>query len=425
MDEICVPVIKQSSRRERLARVIGRILLAALAILVALALDTTPTVPVQKAPTAEQARRARDTARIAKMLLSTGDGFATLRADRDTLTSLATLASALGSYGRFDTRIDHGTVTVRGSRRFAFVWLNVEASITGTAKGFPETRLKIGDLPLGPSLSRRVIDAGRYLLRRRGIAVPPLGDLVRSFRVEPDAVTVSVHFPLNGRFANELSRLRTRPVDAAHTAAVYCRLIALDHQAPTADFAVIVGRAFAPTKSPLPIIEQNRAAFVALAIYTTDASAGRLAGDAAKRIRPCGHAVTTPLLAGRDDLPKHWSLSAALAVSLGDDVGTAMGEWKELSDSRPGGSGFSFVDLATDRAALAVAARATDPATANIITVRLRTATGEDLLPIRALALSEGLTEAAFVSKYQAIDSARFAAAKARIDRVIANTIGR
>ena len=132
-----------------------------------------------------------------------------------------------------------------------------------------------------------------------------------------------------------------------------------------------------------------------------------------------------PLLAGRADLAKHWSLSAALAVSLGDDVGTAMGEWKELSDSRPGGSGFSFVDLAADRSGLTVAARASDPATAATVVARLRVATDEELLPVRALALSEGLSERDFISIYRAIDSAQFAAAKDRIDRVIAQTVGR
>ena len=403
---------------------IGRLLLVGLAVLIALLFDIGPLVPLQPAPSAAQARQARDTARAAKLLLGNANGFATLRLDHNALTSLTTLASALHSYGRFDSAIDHDTLLLRGSRRFG-AWINVEARVSASPKGFPETRLKIGDLPLGASLSRHVIDVGRYLLRQRGITVPRLDDLVRSVQMQPDAVVVSVHFPLNGTFANELSRMRDQPIDAAQTAAKYCRLVSLDRVAPRSDFAIIVQRAFEPTTSPLPLVEQNRAAFVALAMYTTDASAGRLAGDSARRAELCRRAVTVPLLAGRDDLPKHWSLSAALAVSLGDDVGTAMGEWKELSDSRPGGSGFSFVDLATDRVAIAVARQAVDPARADTMTGRLRKATGEDLLPIRALALSEGLSEAAFVSKYQSINSAKFTDAKARVDHVIAQTIGR
>jgi hypothetical protein len=189
--------------------------------------------------------------------------------------------------------------------------------------------------------------------------------------------------------------------------------------------AIVVRRAFAPTKSTLSLVEQNRSAFVALAMYATLPNAGRLAGNASQRVKSCGKDRPEPLLAGRADLAKHWALSAALAVSLGDDIGTAMGEWKELSDSRPGGSGFSFVDLAADRAGLAVARRASDPTTAATVLSRLRTATDEEMLPVRALALSEGLSERDFVASYRAIDSAQFAIAKDRIDRVIAQTVGR
>jgi uncharacterized protein YfiM (DUF2279 family) len=425
MDQNGVAVTNLSSRRKKIWRFVGRLLIASFAVVIALAVDLSPTVPVQKAPTAEQARRARDTARIARILLSDGKGFATLRVDRDALASLTTLASALGRYGRFDTAIDKGTLKARGSRQFGFLWLNIEAQTKGSARGFPETRLKVGNLNLGKTVSSSLIDLGHFLARQRGIAVPPLDNLVRSVRIEPDSVSASVHFPLKGAFANELSGLRSQPIDARLTAALYCRLVAFDRRAPTADFAIVVRRAFAPTKSVLPIVEQNRAAFVALAIYATDSSAGRLAGDATKRIRSCRRAVTDPRLAGRADLAKHWALSAALGVSLGDDVGSAMGEWKELSDSRPGGSGFSFVDLAADRAGLAIARRASDPSSANLAATRLRVATSGDLVPVKALALSEGLSEKAFVTSYAAIDSTRFASAKARIDKVIEQTVGR
>ncbi len=411
--------------RSTFLRFLGRAVLAAIAIVLALALDLSPTVTPGKTPTAEQAKRARDVAQTAGRSLRYGNGLATLRADRDDLVSATTLATSLGKFGRFDSRIENGTLTLRASRRFAFIWLNGEARLSSSAKGFPETRLKIGDLPLGPAVSRRLIDLARSFIRWRGVNVPPLDNLVRMVRVDPDAVSALVYLPLNGAFANDLSSLRSQPVDATMTASIYCRLTLLNRKKPTDDMALIVRRAFLPDLSTLSIPEQNRATFVALAMYATLPDAGRLAGNAAQRVKPCGVPLVKPMLAGREDLAAHWSLSAALAVSLGNDIGGAMGEWKELSDSRPGGSGFSFVDLAADRAGLALARRAVAPETAVSIAARLRAATGEDLLPIRALALSEGLSERAFVGKYQTLDSAQFAAAKARIDRVIAGTVGR
>jgi uncharacterized protein YfiM (DUF2279 family) len=171
------------------------------------------------------------------------------------------------------------------------------------------------------------------------------------------------------------------------------------------------------------LVEQNRAALVALAMYVVNPGAGRLAGEASTLAAKCTSRHAPPQFAAREDLPKHWALSAALSVSIGDDVGKAMGEWKELADSRPGGSGFSFVDLAADRSGLATAQAATDPARAGFTVRRLRSAREEDLLPVRALALSEGLSEAEFIKAYQAIDSKAFAAAKSRIDAVIARTV--
>ena len=54
-------------------------------------------------------------------------------------------------------------------------------------------------------------------------------------------------------------------------------------------------------------------------------------------------------LAGRHDSAQHYSISAALAATAGSPFADAVGLYKELEDSQ-GGSGFSFNDLAADRA---------------------------------------------------------------------------
>jgi uncharacterized protein YfiM (DUF2279 family) len=54
-------------------------------------------------------------------------------------------------------------------------------------------------------------------------------------------------------------------------------------------------------------------------------------------------------LAGRHDLAQHFVISATLAAWSGEPVADAIGLYKELDDARRG-SGFSFVDLAADRA---------------------------------------------------------------------------
>lgn len=54
-------------------------------------------------------------------------------------------------------------------------------------------------------------------------------------------------------------------------------------------------------------------------------------------------------LASRHDLAQHFVISAALAAWAGEPVADAIGLYKELEDARHG-SGFSFIDLAADRA---------------------------------------------------------------------------
>jgi len=48
-------------------------------------------------------------------------------------------------------------------------------------------------------------------------------------------------------------------------------------------------------------------------------------------------------------LPKHFLVSAAIAAEAGSPLADAIGLYKEIDDSR-GGSGFSFTDIAADRA---------------------------------------------------------------------------
>jgi hypothetical protein len=58
-----------------------------------------------------------------------------------------------------------------------------------------------------------------------------------------------------------------------------------------------------------------------------------------------------PTLRGRRDLAQHFFVSAHLAALAGSDMAAASGLAKEISDSN-GGSGFSFADMAANRAGI-------------------------------------------------------------------------
>ena len=65
--------------------------------------------------------------------------------------------------------------------------------------------------------------------------------------------------------------------------------------------------------------------------------------------------LNTPTVHGRHDLAQHFAVSAALTAMSGAKAAEAAGLLKELLDAEPGGSGFSFCDLASDLSGVAFA----------------------------------------------------------------------
>ena len=139
----------------------------------------------------------------------------------------------------------------------------------------------------------------------------------------------------------------------------------------------------------------NRAALVALGILLGDDSVARSLDDQLqlgdRQNRDALRARIT--LQGRQDLSRHFWASAGFAVTLGPAQADALGITKEWLDSAPGGSGFSFADLAADRAGIALARQATR-STADAEQFRKPIIAGlepADLCP-SVLDLPEGLT---------------------------------
>ena len=91
---------------------------------------------------------------------------------------------------------------------------------------------------------------------------------------------------------------------------------------------------------------ENRAAILTLALFSTGRGLGAVVPAARRWPQPHWLQVT---LQGRDDSPQHFMVSAALAIEGSSPLANAIGLAKEVADSR-GGSGFSFNDMAANRA---------------------------------------------------------------------------
>ena len=96
-------------------------------------------------------------------------------------------------------------------------------------------------------------------------------------------------------------------------------------------------------------VEENTAALWALAIKFGSLKFARLAGIDGNIQQQ------SMTLSGRPDLSLHFLYSAMLQQVGRENIGLKIGEFKEILDSAKGGSGFSFADLAADKAGLAFA----------------------------------------------------------------------
>lgn len=108
-------------------------------------------------------------------------------------------------------------------------------------------------------------------------------------------------------------------------------------------------------------VEENRAALLALSIFLGSSNFDSVVGALDEEtLATCQPRNSQMVLANRNDLRLHFIFSAALKIISDSGISFAIGEFKELLDSQEGGSGFSFADLAADRAGIRFAELALD-----------------------------------------------------------------
>jgi hypothetical protein len=167
-----------------------------------------------------------------------------------------------------------------------------------------------------------------------------------------------------------------------------------------------------------PILE-NQAAIVVLTLLVLKRPLNILVGEKE------GQSISQPQkvkieLRDRGDLPKHFMLSAAIAATADSSLSNAIGLFKELNDAQ-GGSGFSFADLAADRAGVRFAELGIGSAnTARRLQEDMRRVSSEsDFMPAIDR-LPEGMQELQFKQRYKDLDSAAYGKVKDEIERRIA-----
>ncbi|MBP6682485.1 MAG: hypothetical protein KA159_04170 [Halioglobus sp.] len=163
---------------------------------------------------------------------------------------------------------------------------------------------------------------------------------------------------------------------------------------------------------------ENRALLLALGVALSGKSIEHLVG------RPEGAELPSPrplylVLRGRDDLAKHFGISAAITAAGGGALADTIGVFKEVDDSR-GGSGFSFADLLADRAGVSLAEAAMGKNAPAVQQFMSRQLQESGYMP-DITRLPEGVMELEFKSRFEDLDSASYALVQGEIERRIGN----
>ncbi len=233
------------------------------------------------------------------------------------------------------------------------------------------------------------------MARRRAILAAMVGAAVAVLSAAPDGAQwpVALLGPqpaiLSDADRTLVVSYQPRIVEVAGTLATQAPLTSL--------LRPVMQTAAARSKSGDPIVE-NRGALLALALYVNGNEAAVLLPEAASWPRPGERRFS---LRGRVDLARHFIVSAAIVAASGVPAADALGLYKEMADARDG-SGFSFADLAADRAGQAFGKAATGAAaSARDLHAKADDPWGDaDIMPA-VDGLPEDLTEAEFARRFQ------------------------
>lgn len=393
----------------------------ALAILVA-CVEDTPRAVRAPAPTVQDVERLRRVLGAQDPRRAPGRGPRTIvLGQRDVDVALDVLAERAGRLA-LRAALLAGALRVSASvelpRNPVGRYVNVDAEVAAN-DGVPRVaRARIGRLPLPPALAEALAREGLRRLAadaRVGLAA----DVVDRVRADTGRLAVTLRW--DGDVERRLRAVLLPPDDLARLRAHQQRLADTIEGAPRrVSLAALAAPLFALALERAgdgDVVPELRAAIAVLALHAN----GRGPADLDARGPPWPIAAAREVtLAERVDTARHWIVSAAIAAWAGTALADALGLWKEVDDSR-GGSGFSFSDLAADRAGARFGELAAgDAARARRLAREVSAAPPEGAFLPRVSDLPEGLGEAEFARRYGGVDAPATRRLVATIDARIA-----
>ena len=396
-------------------------------IALVLVFESEPVLGPVGAPTAEDVARTKALYREARALTESGAPGTLALTQGDLNAALAMGARVLPEFrgrGRIGRAGITVTVALRIPRAAWAGWINLRATAPPSEDGLRFSRVTIGPYPLPAGL---IVPAGRRLANL--VLGDGVGDIaagavtrlaVRGQRAEIGiALGAKGRRRLAGQVKGELraALFRSRPDEVR----AYLARFAADGPAP--DFAAYLRRALAEAARRARAGGEATRTLEAMLFAVGTACGTRRLEEVIGPVLPGAFPDPPPCtalrLAGRDDLRRHFAVSAALHAASEAGTAFAIGEMKELMDIGGGGSGFSFDDLMADRAGIRFAEGLYAGGPSDWIALADRLTGDAALLP-DPQDLPSGLSRMAFRSVYGSLDSPAYKRMVAAIDARIA-----
>jgi uncharacterized protein YfiM (DUF2279 family) len=295
-------------------------------------------------------------------------------------------------------------------------FINTEAVLSPSSPLPHFERLRVGSVPLPGWLADWLLD--RFLITYLGEeAYNSARNAIMQVRVGDSNIAVTYQWQSN--LQDQLRTALLAPAEQERLRVYQERLTGVTRslKSPNVSLIDLIHPLFETAQQRSqkgdPVAE-NRAAIFVLTFYVNDKHLETVIPDAKDWPRPTQRKAT---LNGRHDFSQHFIVSAALAANAGTPLSDAVGVYKEIQDSRSG-SGFSFNDIAADRAGT----RFGEWAVQSARTLQRRLAGGiseRELMPPTE-DLPEFMPEAEFKRRFGGIDAPPYKEMMAEIEQRIA-----
>jgi uncharacterized protein YfiM (DUF2279 family) len=326
--------------------------------------------------------------------------------------------------GAVSTRTEEGKARVAGSVRIPELafrpYLNVSLTLTD-AGGSPQiSDMRIGQLDIPDPLAHLIIENAidRFSETKQWELA---GDIIKEVEFAEKQLAVSYLWK-PGILAQARDTLIQQ--EQREAIAIYYNELASLHAGNKAQRGSLTGvlqhlfsLAQRRTQSGQDPVEENRALLLVLGSWAMNQGMGHLLSHETQRRRIRAFRL---VLNQRRDLAQHFMVSAAIASNSDTMLADAVGLYKEVQDSQ-GGSGFSFADLAADRAGTRFGEEATQSeSSARRIQQLLSSGVAEsDIMP-RSGDLPEHLNAKQFKRRYGEIGSPDYNRVAQEIERRVA-----